>query len=152
MNTEAATILSQTRYATVSTVDEDGKVWAAPVWYAYDDHLTLYWWSAKDSQHSQSITRTGHAYITIFDSQAPEGEGSGLYLRVNAKEVVDDELNRAIELYNRTTTQFTLSRENTTDHAPTRLYQATPITIQINDGEEVDGFYRDVRRDIDLRS
>lgn len=150
MNPAAATILSQNRYATISTVDKNGKAWAAPVWYAYDEYYTLYWWSAKDSQHSQNITRTGQVYITIYNSQAPEGEGLGLYLRADAKEVADSELNQAIEIYNRTTTQFKLSQENTTGHAPTRLYQAAPTTLQINDGEEIHGFYRDVRRDIEL--
>lgn len=141
-------ILSTVRYATISTVDEQGNAWGAPVWYVFDETNTLYWWSPINSQHSQNIERGNSAYITIFNSTAPEGEGLGLYIRANTEQVSDNKLDKIIELYNSTTTQFKLNRENTTGNAPTRLYQAEPITTQVNDGTETDGFYQDIRRDI----
>lgn len=147
--TQAETILTNVRYATLSTVDENGRAWAAPVWYAFAQtgDLVLYWWSSVNSQHSQNIARSSDVYITIFDSTVPEGEGSGLYMRARAEQVPDDELDQAIEYYNATTRQFKLSRKNTTGTAPTRLYQARPITLQVNDGIENEGFYQDIRRD-----
>lgn len=148
MNEKVNEILSGNRYATISTVDENGKAWAAPVWYTSDGQHILYWWSSQDSQHSQNIHQNSEVYITIFNSQASEGEGLGLYIRANAEEVSDNELDKVIGIYNKSTTQFKLSRENTTGSAPTRLYQATPIKLQINDGEEINGFYRDIRTDI----
>jgi uncharacterized protein YhbP (UPF0306 family) len=148
MNEKVNEILSGTRYATISTVDKNGKAWAAPVWYTFDDQHTLYWWSSQDSQHSQNIYRNNEIYITIFNSRASEGEGVGLYIRASAKEVPNGELDKAIEIYNESTAQFKLSRENTTGNAPTRLYQAIVVTLQINDGEEINGFYRDIRRDV----
>jgi nitroimidazol reductase NimA-like FMN-containing flavoprotein (pyridoxamine 5'-phosphate oxidase superfamily) len=45
MSVEIKNILSAVRYATISTVDEQGKAWAAPVWYVFDEKNTLYWWS-----------------------------------------------------------------------------------------------------------
>jgi uncharacterized protein YhbP (UPF0306 family) len=148
MSEQIKNILSTVRYATISTADEKGKAWAAPVWYVFDETNTLYWWSPTNSQHSQNIERNSEVYITIFNSTAPEGEGLGLYIRANAEKVPDDKLDKIIELYNSTTTQFKLNRENTTDNAPTRLYQAEPITIQVNDGTETDGFYQDIRRNV----
>lgn len=141
-------ILSSVRYATISTADENGKGWAAPVWYVFDEEKNLYWWSSIDSQHSKNIGRDGEVYITIFNSSAPEGEGLGLYIRANAEQVPDEKLDKVIELYNSTTTQFKLDRENTTGNAPTRLYQATPTSIQVNDGIETDGFYQDIRHNL----
>ncbi|MFO0920837.1 MAG: pyridoxamine 5'-phosphate oxidase family protein [Candidatus Saccharimonadales bacterium] len=149
MNEIIKNILSTIRYATISTVDDNGKAWAAPVWYVFDEtNMLLCWWSPINSQHSQNIERNDEVYITIFNSTTPEGEGLGLYIRANAKKVPDDKLDKVIDLYNSTTTQFKLNRENTTNNAPTRLYQADPITIQINDGIETDGFYQDIRRDV----
>ena len=141
-------ILSGVRYATISTTDENGKVWAAPVWYVFDKQKNLYWWSSTASQHSKNIEQDGEAYITIFNSSAPEGEGLGLYIRANVGQVPDKKLDEIIELYNSTTTQFKLDRGNTTGDAPTRLYRAIPASIQINDGIETDGYYQDVRRDV----
>ena len=148
MNNEIDDILSQNHYATISTVDENNKPWAAPVWYAHDDQYCFYWWSSKDSQHSRNIGRNNDIYITIFNSQLPEGEGIGLYIPATAEVVPDNELDPAIETYNQSTTQFKLNRENTTDEAPTRLYRARPTKLQINDSREIGIFYEDIRRDV----
>lgn len=141
-------ILSSVRYATLSTTDESSKAWAAPVWYVFDEQKTLYWWSPINSQHSRNIERSSEVYITVFNSTTPEGEGLGLYIRAKAEQVPDEKLDEVIKRYNSTTTKFKLNRENTTGNAPTRLYQATPTTIQVNDSVETDGFYQDIRRDV----
>ena len=151
MNQQVQTILARVRYATISTTDEYGKAWAAPVWYVKDDQLTIYWWSSTSAQHSKNIERSSDAYITIFDSSAPEGDGLGVYIRAQAGLVADEELDRVIALYNQSTKLFKLSRENTSGGAPTRLYRAVPDTIQVNDGIETDGYYQDVRRDISVK-
>lgn len=147
MNEKVTTIFNTIRYATISTVDESGKAWAAPVWYVSDDQQTIYWWSPTATQHSKNIERSNDVYVTIFDSTAPEGEGLGLYIRAQATLVPDEKLDEVISLYNESTKIFKLNRENTSGNAPTRLYQATPDTIQINDGIESDGYYQDIRRD-----
>lgn len=148
MSNQVKNILSNVRYATLSTADESGKAWAAPVWYVFDDNNTLYWWSPINSQHSRNIERSCEVYITIFSSTAPEGEGLGLYIRAKAEQVPDEKLDEVIKRYNSATTKFKLNRENTTGNAPTRLYQATPTTIQVNDGTETNGFYQDIRLDV----
>lgn len=148
MNNSINDILSAVRYATISTKDDTGKVRAAPVWYVFDEQQMLYWWSPINSRHSQNIVRDSEVYITIFNSTAPEGEGSGLYIRSKAEQVPNELLDEVITRYNSTTTKFKLSRENTTGNAPTRLYRAIPTTIQINDATETDGFYQDIRRNV----
>lgn len=148
MNEQIDRILANIRYATISTVDENGHAWAAPVWYVCDEHHNYYWWSSQNAQHSKNIQLHHDVYITIFDSTATEGEGVGLYIQAFAKEVSSEKLEEVINLYNSTTTQFKLSKKNTTGKAPTRLYEARQISIQINDGQYDDGFYEDIRRDI----
>lgn len=77
MDPIAKNILATIRYATISTVDDNGKPWAAPVWYVYDEG-NIYWWSSAESQHSKNVESNGEAYITVFDSTVPEGDGVGL--------------------------------------------------------------------------
>jgi len=148
INKKVSSILRSVRYATVSTVDENGAPWAAPVWYVADNKDNIYWWSPADSQHSKNIALDSNIYITIFDSTAPEGEGIGLYLRAEAYEVDGSDLDLAINLYNKSTKLFKLNRENCTGNAPTRIYKATTSQQWINDGIEQDGFYIDKRVDI----
>lgn len=142
-------ILSSSRYLTVSTVDSEGKPWASPVWYVRDSDGNYYWWSPVASQHSKNIETNSDVYLTIFNSQLPEGEGVGLYIRATAQAVPNDELERIVELYNTTTHQFKMSRENCSGNAPTRLYKAVPSRMWVNDGLERNGFYEDVRKEVE---
>lgn len=145
MSDKVKKILEQIRYATISSVDNDGKPWAAPVWYVFDKHQNIYWWSPVESQHSKNIANNPNVYITVFDSTVSEGEGFGLYMRANASVVSDDGLDSAIDLYNQSTKVFKLDRENCTGNAPTRVYKSTIDRRWVNDGVEQDGFYIDKR-------
>lgn len=141
-------ILASNRYLTVSTVDESGSPWAAPVWYVCDNEGNFYWWSPIASQHSSNIANNPNVYITIFNTQLPEGDGLGLYIQATATELPEDELDNVIELYNSTTEKFKMSRENCRGEAPTRFYKAIPSKVWCNDGLERKGYYIDVRREL----
>lgn len=145
MDEKVKTLLQTIRYATISTIDSDGKPWAAPVWYVFDEDHNIYWWSPTEAQHSKNIADNPDVYITVFDSTAPEGDGFGLYMRAEAGVVAGDELDSAISLYNQSTKIFKLSRKNCTDDAPTRMYKANILQKWVNDGTEQDGFYIDKR-------
>lgn len=147
-NKEIDAILSATRYITVSTVDQKGKAWAAPVWYVTDDELNFYWWSPMVSQHSVNISHNPNVYITIFDSTVKEGDGIGLYVRAVASELEEQDIPRIIALYNATTKQFKMSEGNCSGVAPTRLYKAVPREVWINRGGENEGYYEDYREAI----
>lgn len=143
-------ILSSTRYATVSTVDEKGSPWAAPVWYVDDESNNIYWWSPKDSQHSKNIASNPEVYITIFDSTLPEGKGIGLYIRARATQLSDkDEVQKAVKLYNATTEIFKLNLENSLGEAPTRIYKATPSNMWLNADSQLNGYFVDTRKELE---
>lgn len=91
MTDKSKNILETIRYATISSVDNKNRPWAAPVWYVFDEDYNIYWWSPIDSQHSKNIEYNSNIYITVFDSTAPEGDGFGLYMRAEAGVVADDE-------------------------------------------------------------
>ena len=143
-NEKAKKILQSIRYATVATVDQNDNPWSAPVWYVFKDGK-LYWWSSKSSQHQRNIERNSKAFITIFDSTAPEGEGLGLYIKATVNSVAEEILDTIIELYNSSTMVFKLDRENTTGTAPTRLYEAVAVETWLNDGKTENGFWEDIR-------
>jgi uncharacterized protein YhbP (UPF0306 family) len=145
MNDKGKKILEQIRYATISTIDETGAPWAAPVWYVFDEDYNIYYWSPTEAQHSKNIGTNPNVYVTVFDSTLPEGEGIGLYLRASVGEVPEDELDYAIERYNSSTKVFKLDRENCTGNAPTRIYKAVTKEGWTNDGITKDGFYIDKR-------
>ena len=144
MDSASQNILETIRYATISTVDTDGKPWAAPVWYVCDND-NIYWWSPIETQHSKNIIQNPEIYVTVFDSTAPEGEGSGLYFRADATELADDELDKAMEIYNNSTTIFKLDKNNCMGSAPTRMYKAVIKEAWKNDGIEREGYYVDKR-------
>lgn len=148
MHDEIENILGVNRYATISTVDDKGQPWAAPVWYVYDESKMIYWWSPIASQHSVNISNNSNVYITVFDSTAKEGDGLGLYIRAESSLLPDDELEMVTELYNKSTNIFKLDISNTSGDAPTRLYKAVPREIWINRGKDDSGFYEDYRENI----
>ena len=143
-------ILATVRYVNVSTVDEKGQPWSAPVWYVFDQELNIYWWSSVHSQHSKNISQNSAVYLTIFDSTLPEGDGLGVYMRAKADEVPMRDLEKAMRLFNASTAAFKLDHLNCTAAAPTRMYKATPEQIWMNDGETKNGFYQDFRTEIAL--
>lgn len=147
---ENKVILEQVRYATVSTVDAAGKPWAAPVWYVFDGERSPYWWSPTQSKHSENISRSREAYITIFDTGQPEGEGDGLYLHAHVEEVHQGALRAALDRYNESFQSFHVSYEACIDPAPTRLYKATVHESWRNKGVTEDGHYVDVRIKVEL--
>ena len=148
MHSKVREIIESMRYLTVSTTDESGNAMAAPVWFTFDDKLNFYWWSPINSKHSINIARDHRGYVTIFDSNAPEGDGLGVYAQCDIRVVDDSELNEVIESYNNTTSIFKLSIENCSGKAPTRIYKATPSKIWLNDGEVKNGFWEDFRTEV----
>ncbi len=147
MNDDIRKIVRSTRYLTISTVDSEGRPWAAPVWFVVDDQLHFFWWSPSSSVHSHNISANKDVYLTLFDSSVPEGEGLGLYVRAEAAEINDHELDAVIDMYNASTMIFKLDRENCTGTAPTRLYKASPKQIWTNRGKETDEYYIDYREE-----
>ncbi len=72
------------RFCTLSTIDENGKPWGAPLFYSWDADGNIYWTSAVRAQHSINIARTSDAYITILsDKPDPTNVGRNcVYLSV----------------------------------------------------------------------
>ena len=74
--------------------------------------------------------------IVIFDSQQAPGTGEALYVDARAEQVPDDEINRALEVFNRASVAQGLPawpRENVVEPARHRLYRAIAVEHSVLD-------------------
>jgi len=85
----------------LATVGEkDGRPQVAPMFFASDEALNLYWVSSPDSRHSANIASWGDVAATIY-AQTWEWTGiKGVQIEGNAMPVVEvDERKHALALY-----------------------------------------------------
>ncbi len=141
-------LLSDNLYANLATVCEDGSPWNTPLFYAHDGNK-IYWWSPVNAVHSRNLFRDPRAFITIYDSRVPEGEGVGVYFEGVAREVVAENVDKVISIYCRKARVFKLSSKDCTGNAPTRLYEFKIKKSWTNDEAKENGMYIDVRKDSD---
>lgn len=152
---KAKKIISENIYATIASSDKENKPWISPVFFAFDDQYNLYWVSNKEARHSKNISVNPTVAVVIFDSQAREGDGDGVYFECEATEIVDEnELANAIEIYNQRATQddFRVKDINSVSGDNLwRIYKAVPKKVtKLSDGEVVNGQYVDKREEVIL--
>lgn len=146
---KAKAILESIIYATVATVSEDGQPWNTPVAvFHFNDDYTLYWASWKENQHSQNIRANHKAFIVIYDSTPSDSNPSaGVYIQAEAFELTDEpEVMQAAQvfegdLYNPSDGKEYLSNK------PRRIYKAVPQKIWMNEDDQINGNFIDVRKE-----
>ena len=126
----ARDIIDTNLYMVLGTADEDGRPWASPVYYAATEYRLFFWVSSPDARHSRNISLRPRIGIVVFNSQAPIGEGQGVYMEAEAAAVGSGELDFGLQVYSRRARTHG-GREWTADdvQGPTgiRLYQATAL-------------------------
>lgn len=153
-NKRAAQIIDQILYITIASVTPQGEPWNSPVYSAFDKDLNFYWCSDKNGQHSQNVRHNGKAFLVIYDSTVPEGQGEGVYLQVDVTELTEaDQIQ-----YGYQTLQARKNKQPADDawqkftgDGVRRIYQAKPTRAWMNDAE-MDGhtFIRDIRVELVL--
>ena len=146
---DAKDIIAKNLYATVGTVCPDGSPWSSPVYICHDNELNFYWASAVQSQHSQNIAANGHAFLTLFDSHNPWGQGKGIYMTARAIALEEEkEIVAACELRAKKVPASAQPAALFTGDSPRRIYKATPIKIWRNGFVLQNGRWVDVRAEI----
>ncbi len=146
---QAQKILKNIKYVTIATASEHGKPWNTPVEALFDNNLNIYWFSDKESQHSQNIRQNQDIFIVMYDSTVAAGEGEGLYIEATAVELNDLEEVRAVRRLKKGSDDNS-AHEFMGEHVR-RVYKAVPRNIWVNDSIEKDGkFWRDFRVEIPL--
>lgn len=78
----------------------DGRPQVAPLFFASDEHLNLYWISDPDSRHSRNITDWNDAAATVFTETWEYSAIKGVQIEGDAYDVTDQaERERALALY-----------------------------------------------------
>ena len=123
----ARDIIDGNRYMVLGTADEGGRPWVSPVYYAPSGYSELYWVSSPEAQHSRNLAARPDLSIVVFDSQAPVGEGQGVYMSAVAEQLTGADLGPGIEIFSRVSVShgarpWTL--EDVLEPASLRLYRA----------------------------
>ncbi len=121
---KAKQIIAENIYMTIATASTEGKPWVSPVFFAYDDSYNLYWVSNKDARHSKLINNNPKVSIVIFNSQAPEGDGDGVYFEGTAQALEDrNEIQSAMEVLNKRITKHEFSIKKIDEVTDTGLWR-----------------------------
>jgi hypothetical protein len=142
MSERARQIIDGNRYMTLGTAGADGTPWVSPVWFAPVEYRELLWVSSPGARHSRNVAERAEVAIVIFDSNAPVGEGQGVYLEAVAEQLSGDDAELGIERFSGhsvATGAAAWTIEAVTAPARHRLYRATVSAAFIgNRGEERD--------------
>ena len=98
---QIASLLDNSRTATIATVDEHGRPHAANIQYVHDDRRRLCFVSSPDSAHSRHVARTGCVAMTIYahEDNRPD-QIHGLQLHGDCQPLTDpNDRQRAWDLY-----------------------------------------------------
>ncbi len=156
MEEKVKKILSNNLYMTLATVSSDGQPWSTPVFYAIDDDYNLYWYSRKDTRHSQNIKEINKISASIF-AVSGEDKGVGIYIEGIATELIEEELDHAANTYaakaasnEEEKAQLTTTRDFL-DDSPLRMYKIIPSKIFISgEATKLNGKWIDTRDEVTL--
>jgi len=147
-------IIKQILYITIASVTKDGKPWNTPVYSAFDEELNFYWFSDKNSQHSNNVRDTKNVFLVIYDSTVPEGTGEGVYIQAEVLEL--NEETEVLGALNVLDTRVGKAKERDfasySGDAVLRGYKAIPKRAWMNDDDkDAQGNYiRDIRVELPL--
>jgi hypothetical protein len=130
---EAHVLIEGIRYLTLGTIDDNGRPWTSPVYFAADRLDEYYWVSARESQHSQNIADRPDVSLVVFDSTVPAYHGRCLYAVGTASVASGDHLRRGLEVYPGPPSRGgeALSERSVTGSAPWRLYRAQASAVWV---------------------
>jgi uncharacterized protein YhbP (UPF0306 family) len=120
-------IVDANLYMVLGTVDDDGRPWVSPVFYATDDYTRFFWISSPEARHSRSLARRPDVGVVIFDSRVPAYTGQGVYMSAVAEELSGDDLEQGLEVYPGAAERGAraLTAAELRPPAPFRLYRLT---------------------------
>jgi hypothetical protein len=123
----ARAVVDANLYMVLGTVDQEGRPWVSPVYYATADYTRFYWISSPEVRHSRNLARHPDVSIVIFDSRVPANTGQAVYMSAVAEELTGADLDRGLEVYPGPAERGgrAMTAEEVRPPAPYRLYRAT---------------------------
>jgi len=124
----ARAIIDANLYMVLGTVDDRGRPWMSPVYYAPQRYRDFYWVSRPDALHSRNLAARPHVSIVIFDSSVPIGTGQGVYMTAVAAELTGTERVEPVRAFSRRSLEHGGAEWTVADVEPPaelRLYRAS---------------------------
>ena len=119
----ARRVIDANSYLALGTADEDGHPWVSPVWFASEDYRQFHWVSSPQARHSWNLAARPEVAIAIYDSSAPPGTADAVYMSGLAEELIGDELERGVELFDRISRQGIARAWKLSDVQPPSLFR-----------------------------
>lgn len=157
MEEKVKRILSSNLFMTLATVSSDEQPWSTPVFYALDEEYNFYWYSRKDTRHSENIKENNKVSASIFATSGDDN-GIGMYVEGIVQELRGEELGHATNIYAKKASPSEDERKQLTTiedflgEAPLRMYRLTPSKFYISgEAKKWNGKWIDARIEIPLR-
>lgn len=150
LHKQAAEIIKSAGYIVLATASSDAQPWNSPLSHEYDLDLSFYFVSAQDSIHASNIAKNRQVFIVLFDSTAPEGSGTGVYIKAESHAVTAKDDASKITSYKAGIKQNTDFTQYLGDRPTRQLYKIIPQNFWINDIETSKGSYvKDIRLELE---
>jgi hypothetical protein len=138
---QIAEFLDSQQTLSLATIDQDGHVHAANLWYVRDDRGRLYFISHPDSAHSRHLARDPNVAATIYFATARAGEIHGVQLRGRCELLTDQAQDlRARGLFAARFPQVVLSADVIQRLKTQHIYCITPQWLRWIDNRRGFGF------------
>lgn len=129
----ARSLLEVNRYLTLGTVDQAGRPWTSPVYFAATPDWSFYWMSETDARHSRNLAERPDVSLVVFDSTVAPHHGRALYAAGKAHQLPDDEVDAGLRAYpgpGRPEAAAS-TRDDVTGPSPYRLFRATAAELWV---------------------
>lgn len=125
----------------LATSDEDGTPFAAPLYFAADEALTLFFFSSAGSQHGQNLAHRLQAAAAFYPASASWPEIRGVQMRGTAAVVAPGPAWKAAWTVYRTKFPFVEAMQK--EIARNQLYAFRPWWIRLVDNRQGFGHKRE---------
>jgi len=137
---QIAAYLESHHVLTLATVDEAGP-WAAPLFYASDRSLALYFLSDPATRHRRAIARSPRVSAAVYGGTAVWTEITGVQIDGWARAVDDEERDHAFGRY---AAKFPFALALIPPDGPYRIYQIRPRWVRLIDNARGLGFKEEI--------
>jgi nitroimidazol reductase NimA-like FMN-containing flavoprotein (pyridoxamine 5'-phosphate oxidase superfamily) len=123
-------LIEQCRYMVLASADASGTPWSSPVYFAPVTFRELVWVSRPEARHSRNIAQRAEVSLVVFDSSAPIGTGTGVYIEALAAPVAATERDAALAAFSRRSLAHggrAWDERDVSGEAALRLYRASAV-------------------------
>jgi nitroimidazol reductase NimA-like FMN-containing flavoprotein (pyridoxamine 5'-phosphate oxidase superfamily) len=130
---KAKKLIGEIPYITIASITPDGNPWNSPVFAVPDEKYNFIWNSSMESQHSKNISANGNIFIVIYNSTVHEGQGFGVYIEAEAKEINNEkERENAVKIFYKKINKTPPAKTEFSEPSVRRMYIAMPKKVWVN--------------------